>query len=97
MPNGATFTAEKLSTRTGSKSGQACQSYVNMVRCIDTPPCFFRHFPKGNNFRDFLLAFLAVIALPNWSLLFKGRICSKRSKFLSLRANPFSEGKQINS
>ena len=52
-------------------------------------------FAKGNNFCDFLFASKSDIALPNWCLLLKTKICFKRSKFLPFRVNPSCPGGQI--
>ena len=49
---------------------------------------FFCHFAKGNNFRDFLFAFLDNAALPKWGKLLKERICSYGSKFFTFRVDP---------
>ena len=51
---------------------------------------FFSHFLKGDNFCDFLFASPANERGP----LLKERICSLRSKFLSLRVDLKREGRQ---
>ena len=60
-----------------------------MLKVNGTPPCFSASFSKGNNF---LFSSLVDTTLPNWGLLSKERICSKRSKFLPLRVNPLEKG-----
>ena len=44
-------------------------------RCIGIPSYFPAIFTKGNNFCDFLFAFLDDEALQKWGLLLKERIC----------------------
>ena len=59
-----------------------------VLRCIGTPLCFFQQFfAKGNNFCDFLFAFLADVVLLNWGLLLQEKIFSKKSKFSPLKVN----------
>ena len=53
---------------------------------------FYYHFNKGNNFSNFLIVSLIVLALLKWGLLFKERICSWRSKFFPVRVDPFKKG-----
>ena len=62
---------------------------INELRCTGTPPFFSAMISKGDNFCHFLFASLADIALLNWGLPLKERICSKRSKFFPLRVKPF--------
>ena len=51
---------------------------------MSTPPYFPTIFTKGNNFHDFLFAYLDDLALPKWDLLLKERIWSK---FFPLRVD----------
>ena len=41
------------------------------VRCLSTPPSFSAMFSKGDNSRDFLLAYLEEEVFPKWGLLLK--------------------------
>ena len=52
---------------------------------------FFHQFYRERQLLILLFASLADTAFPNWGLLLKERICSKRSKFFSLRVNPSRE------
>ena len=51
---------------------------------MGVPPSFSAMFSKGDNFRDFLFAYLEDDVFPKWSLLLKERICSKGSKVFPL-------------
>ena len=44
------------------------------LRCKDTPPSFSTMFSKGDNFCNFLSAFLEDEVFPKWGLLLKERI-----------------------
>ena len=55
-----------------------------MYECISM---IFYQFTIGNNFSDFLFAFLNNAALSHYGLLLKERICSYGSKFFSLRVD----------
>ena len=54
------------------------------LRCIGTPPSHSAMLTKGDNFRDFLFAYLDDEVFPKWGLLLEERICSKGSKFFPL-------------
>ena len=54
---------------------------------MGTAESFSAMFLKGDNFRDFLFAYLEDEVFPNCSLLLKQRICSNRSKFFALRVD----------
>ena len=58
------------------------------LMCMGTHRCFFPQSYKGNNFRDLMYASLNCIPLLIWAQFLKERICSKRSKFFSLRVDP---------
>ena len=66
--------------------------YCFSLRCIGTPPSFFRHVSKGDSFLDFLFANLDIEIVPKWGLLLKERICSDRNKFFSLELTPDETG-----
>ena len=53
---------------------------------------YFASFSYGNNFCDFQFAFLVEEILQKMGILLKKRICSYRSKFIPLRADPYLEG-----
>ena len=44
---------------------------VPILKHFRVPPCFSVSFTKGDNFYDFLLAFLMDTALPKWGVLLK--------------------------
>ena len=44
---------------------------VLYLRCMDTPPSFSTMFSKGDNFHDFLLAYLEDEVFPKWGLCLK--------------------------
>ena len=52
--------------------------------------CFLQ-FTKTNNIRDLLCASLVDEAFPNGSPHFEERICSRKSKFFSLRVDPLGK------
>ena len=54
------------------------------LRCMGTPPSFTAMFSKGDNFRDFLLAYLENIVFLKWGPFLKERICSDGSKCFPL-------------
>ena len=41
------------------------------LRCMGTPPSFFRHVFKGRHIHDFLFAYLEDKVFPNWGLILK--------------------------
>ena len=59
------------------------------LKCMGIPPSFSPMFTKGDNFRDFLFAYLEDDVFPKWRLLLKERICSKGGKVFPLRADLF--------
>ena len=54
------------------------------LRFFVTPPSFSAMFSKGDDFHDFLFAYLEDKDFPKWGLLVKERICSDGSKSFSL-------------
>ena len=64
------------------------------IRCMGTPQFFSTMFRKGDNFRDFLFAYLTDKVFPIWTLLLKERICSKGSKFFPFWDDPNLYGRQ---
>ena len=52
------------------------------LRCMATPQSFFAMFSKGDNFRDFLFAYLEDKDFPKGGVLLTKRICSARICFL---------------
>ena len=42
-----------------------------LLGCIGIPPSFSSMFSKGDNFLDFLLAYLEDEVFPNWGLFLK--------------------------
>ena len=61
---------------------------------MSTPPSFSAIYSKGDNFCDFLFAYLNDKVFSKWGLLLKERICSLGSKFFSLRVDPKWDGRQ---
>ena len=57
------------------------------LRYMGTPPSFSAMFSKGDNFHDFLFAYLEDKVFQKWGLLLKERICSDGSKFFSVRVD----------
>ena len=68
------------------------------LRCMDTLPCFTVTFSEGDNFCDFLFAFLDKEALPEWGQILKKTICSQGSKLIPLRLDFHNEkgGRNVN-
>ena len=66
--------------------------YSNSLRCFNTPPCLLTIFiSKRDNFVTYCL--LPLVANPSErGQHIKGRICSSRSKFFSLRVDPIETG-----
>ena len=58
--------------------------HAKQLRCMGIPPSFFAMFSKGDNFRDFLFAYLEDEIFPKWGLLLKERLCSDGDKFFFL-------------
>ena len=58
-----------------------------------TPQSFSTIFSKGDNFHNFLFAYLEDKVFQKWDLLLKERICSSGSKFHSLRLDPEVDGR----
>ena len=56
------------------------------LRCMGIPPCFSTIVTKGNNFCDFMFAYLDIEAFTKWGLLSKEQIL--------LTADPYREGQQ---
>ena len=56
--------------------------YLETLRCICIQPSFYAMFSKGDNFCDFLFAFLEVEVFPKWGLLL-------RKEFAPIGANNF--------
>ena len=54
---------------------------ISELRFMGTPPSFFPIFSKGDNFHDFLFAYLEDKVFPKRGLLIKERICSNGSRF----------------
>ena len=54
----------------------------------------FLYLMKGDNFHDFLFAYVGNLFLPKYGQLLMVRICSKRSKFFPIRVDSHSEAKQ---
>ena len=73
-----------------SGSGSDYNSKGEWVHC----DVFTTFSSKGNNFCDFLFAFLDIIhvAFPNKCLFLKQRICSCRSQFFALRTDSTEKG-----
>ena len=69
--------------------------HAKQLRGMGTPPSFFAMFSKGDNFRDFLFAYLEEEIFPKWGLLLKERLCSDGDKFFfSLRVDPEADGRK---
>ena len=60
----------------------AMQLYITTF--MGTPPSFSAMLSKGDNFRDFLFAYLEDMAFLNLGLLVKEKMCSNGSKFFPL-------------
>ena len=58
-----------------------CKSKNNLLLCMGSSPSFSALFSKGDNFPDFMCAYLEYKVLLKWGLLLKERICSSGSKF----------------
>ena len=59
-----------------------------LLGCIGIPPSFSSMFSKGDNFLDFLLAYLEDEVFPKWGLFLKERICSMGANSFSYEMTP---------
>ena len=68
----------------GKKLNASLFRHLKKLRCMGSSPSFPTMFSKGDNFHDFLFAYLEGEVFPKRGLLLKERIGSDGSKFFPL-------------